>query len=72
MPKSKKAAYGHRSMFDALEKKLADWIQESRLNGHIVMCTAIWIRLLNLVKMPEFVVKKPADFITSLGGAIAS
>ena len=45
------------TMFDALEKRLVDWIEESRLNGHIVKCTAIQIRGLNLVKMPKFAVK---------------
>ena len=54
-------------MFDALQKRLANWIQELRLNGHTVVCTDIWIRPLNLVKMPEFAVKKPADFVTSVG-----
>ena len=65
-PKSKKVD-GRRLMFDALEKRLADWIQKSRLNGHIVMRTAVQIRMFNLVKMPEFVVKEPADFAASIG-----
>ena len=54
-------------MFDALQKRLANWIQELRLNGHTVVCTDIWIRPLNLVKMPEFAVKKPANFVASVG-----
>ena len=62
-----KAARGCRPILYALEKRLADWIWESRLNGHIVMCTDIWIRTLNLVKMPKFAAKKPADFVPLVG-----
>ena len=67
LSKSKKAARGRQPMFDVLEKSIADWIQESRLNGHIVTHTAIWIRTLYLVKMLEFAVKKPADFVALFG-----
>ena len=65
MPKWK-AACGHQLVFDALQKRLADWIQELRLSSHIVTCTALRIRMLNLVKMPKIAVKKPADFVTSV------
>ena len=66
MPKWK-AACGHQLVFDALQKRLADWIQELRLSSHIVTCTALRIRMLNLVKMPKIAVKKPADFVALFG-----
>ena len=46
MPKSKKAACCRRPIFDALKKRLTNWIQESRLNGPVVVCMAISIALL--------------------------
>lgn len=67
MPKSKKAARGRRPMFPALEEKLARWIEESRISGLIITRTAIRIRALNLMKQPEFVQSKPANFVASVG-----
>ena len=54
-------------MFDVLQKRLVDWIKESRLTGQTVTHMAIQIRLLNLIKMPEFAKMKPEDFIASDG-----
>lgn len=67
MPKGKKAARGRRPMFDALEKRLVGWIQESRMDGLIVTRTAIRIRALNLLKTPEFAQNKPSNFVASVG-----
>lgn len=67
MPKAKKAARGSRPMFYELERRLVDWIQESRMNGLIITRTAIRIRAVNLIKMPEFAENKPADFVASVG-----
>lgn len=67
VPKVKKAACGHHLMFNALEKRLADWIQEPRLYGLIIMGTAIWMRELNLMKTSEFLENKLADFVASVG-----
>ena len=67
MTKSKKAACGHRVMFPKLEERLASWIEESRSQGLIITCTAICIRALNLIKIPEFADKKLSDFVTFVG-----
>lgn len=67
MPKSKKAARGQRPRFHALEERLAAWITDKRVNGLIITRTAIRIRALNLMKMPEFAQKAPKDFVASAG-----
>ena len=64
MPKSKKVVRGGRPTFVGLEEKLVDWILKSRMNGVIITHTAIRVRALNLMKTPEFVLKKPVNFIT--------
>ena len=66
MSKGKKAAHGRRPMYPELEERLAAWIEELRLQGLIITCTAIRIKGLKLLKTQEFADKKPSDLIASL------
>ena len=61
----KRTAHGHRPMSNALEKRLADCNQESKMNCLIAARTAIQIKVFNQIKMLEFAANKPADFIAS-------